>query len=63
MYAALWRALPGPWPVRLLLALALAGLVVAACFTWIFPWVAAHLPVNDPSVSARALGARALAGA
>lgn len=50
MYAALWRRLPGPWPLRTVLALLLALLVVAACFTWVFPWVAAHLPVNDPTV-------------
>ena len=27
IYAALWRALPGPWPVKVLLALVLSFLV------------------------------------
>ena len=49
MYAALWRALPGPVWVRLLLALlALAAVVV--CFTWLFPQLAPLLPLNDPDV-------------
>ncbi|MBK7721852.1 MAG: hypothetical protein IPI32_06385 [Austwickia sp.] len=47
MYGALWRALPGPWPVKAVLALALLALVVWACFQWLFPWVAVRLPVND----------------
>lgn len=50
MYGALWRLLPGPWPVRLLLALVLAVAVVAACFTWLFPAVAPHVPFNDQTV-------------
>ncbi|WP_207455428.1 hypothetical protein [Desertivibrio insolitus] len=39
MYAALWRALPGPWVVRLLILLVLAAAVLYACVTWVFPWV------------------------
>jgi hypothetical protein len=50
MYAALWRVLPGPAPVRVLCCLALAAAVVVGCFLWVFPWIAAHLPVNDPTV-------------
>ncbi|MBW3084217.1 hypothetical protein KEM60_00403 [Austwickia sp. TVS 96-490-7B] len=55
MYAALWRCLPGPLIVRLLICLVLFAGFVAACFTWLFPWVAEHLPVNDPSVGAFAI--------
>ncbi|QTX06033.1 hypothetical protein [Agromyces archimandritae] len=39
MYGALWRVLPGPWWVRLIILLALIAAVVWALFTWVFPWV------------------------
>ena len=39
MYAALWRLLPGPVWLRLLLVLALLVGVLAALATWVFPWV------------------------
>jgi hypothetical protein len=39
MYAALWRALPGPVWLRIVLLLLLAAAVVFALFTWVFPWV------------------------
>lgn len=51
MYAALWRHLPGPLPAKILACLALAALVATLCFTWLFPWIAAKLPVNDPNIS------------
>lgn len=38
MYAALWRALPGPVWVRVILLVVLAALVVAALIEWVFPW-------------------------
>lgn len=50
MYGWLWRALPGPAPVRALLMLALAAGVVAACFTWVFPAIAPFMPFNDITV-------------
>lgn len=50
MYSTLWRALPGPWPVRLLLVVVLAAVVVAACFLWVFPAVAPYVPFNDQTV-------------
>jgi hypothetical protein len=34
MYAALWRILPGPTPVRILILLAVLD-------PWVFPWMAA----------------------
>lgn len=39
MYAALWRVLPGPMWVRILALVVLALAVIAALFTWVFPWV------------------------
>ncbi|MGK9148356.1 hypothetical protein KXS11_12080 [Plantibacter flavus] len=39
MYAALWRVLPGPVWLRILLLVILFVAAVAALFTWVFPWV------------------------
>ena len=39
MYGALWRVLPGPAWVRILLVLILLVAVVFVLFTWVFPWV------------------------
>ena len=50
MYAALWRSLPGRTCVRAVLCLVLAALVVAACFTWLFPWVSTLLPFTESTV-------------
>ena len=50
MYGALWRRLPGPWPVKVLLSLVLFVLVVAVCFLWIFPAIAPYMPFNGNSV-------------
>ncbi len=52
MYGWIWRSLPGPFLVRLLLALVLLGAVVVLLFGWIFPAVAPHLPFNDSTVGA-----------
>ncbi|MDO5730322.1 hypothetical protein [Corynebacterium sphenisci] len=50
MYAALWRALPGPTWVKALEALALLAAVLWLLFTIVFPAVAAHLPWMDVAV-------------
>jgi small-conductance mechanosensitive channel len=50
MYAWLWRHLPGPTPVRVLLAAALFVAVVAVLFTWVFPWLEPRLPFTDVTV-------------
>ncbi|WP_270888688.1 hypothetical protein [Pedococcus sp. 5OH_020] len=56
LYAAIWRALPGPLVVRLLLAVALAFAVVAFCFLWLFPRIAPLMPFNDNTVDPSATG-------
>ncbi|ABS01520.1 hypothetical protein FHR75_002137 [Kineococcus radiotolerans] len=53
MYGAWWRVLPGPWWVRLLISLLVAGGVVLLCFTVVFPAVADHLAINDGTVEGR----------
>lgn len=50
MYPWIWRHLPGPLPVRLLLAVVLAAAVVALLFTVVFPWVEPRLPFTDVTV-------------
>lgn len=57
LYAALWRALPGPFVVRVLLATVLALLLVAVCFLWLFPHIAPLMPFNDNTVDPTALRA------
>lgn len=51
MYVWIWRHLPGPLAVRLLLALLLLAVVVAVLFLVVFPWVEPQLPWNDVTVS------------
>lgn len=51
MYAAIWRALPGPTPVKALLALILACACVAVLFIWVFPWIESGLPFGDVTVN------------
>lgn len=50
MYAALWRALPGPVALKALLLLALLVAVVGVCFEWLFPLVASWLPYDETTV-------------
>lgn len=52
LYAALWRALPGPAPAKLLQALVLLAAVIAFLFLWLFPRVAPLMPFNDNTVGA-----------
>lgn len=51
MYGWLWRALPGPLAVRLVLALLLLLAVLALLFFVVFPRVEELLPYNDVTVS------------
>jgi uncharacterized BrkB/YihY/UPF0761 family membrane protein len=39
MYASLWRILPGPVWMRVLLVLILVAAVLFTLATWVFPWV------------------------
>ncbi|WP_457254404.1 hypothetical protein [Pedococcus sp. P5_B7] len=50
IYAAIWRALPGPLVVRVLLAAVLVLAVVAVLFVWVFPRIAPLMPFNDNTV-------------
>ncbi|GEL96095.1 hypothetical protein [Cellulomonas composti] len=50
MYGWLWRHLPGPTAVRVVLLVALAAAVVVVCFAWVFPAIAPYMPFNDTTV-------------
>jgi hypothetical protein len=50
MYSWIWRHLPGPVPVRALLAVALLAAIVVLLFTVVFPQVEAWLELNEVTV-------------
>ncbi|MFV0373482.1 hypothetical protein [Microbacterium sp.] len=50
MYGALWRVLPGPWWIRLLILLILAAVIVYVLFVWVFPWVSLTLLPQDATL-------------
>lgn len=52
MYAALFRLLPGPLWLRIVLAVLILLGIVAVLFTWVFPALAPYLPFNDGLVGA-----------
>lgn len=59
IYAALWRVLPGPLPVKILLSLVLMLAIVAFCFMWLFPRIAPLMPFNDNTVTPSGAAAHA----
>lgn len=50
MYAALWRSLPGPVWVRLIILLAMIAVVLYLLFAFVFPWVQTLIPVPDATI-------------
>ncbi len=50
MYGALWRSIPGPVWLRLLMMLLLLAGVVVILFLWVFPEIAPLMPFNDNTV-------------
>lgn len=56
MYPWIWRHLPGPWPLRTLLALVLLLAVGALLFLVVFPWVDPLLPFNNVTVDGSGAG-------
>lgn len=50
MYAALWRLLPGPWWVRLLILIAVVAAVLYALFFYVFPWVSPLITPGEVDV-------------
>lgn len=56
MYGALWRILPGPWPVKLLVLLVLIAAALYGLFFHVFPWIAATFVPDDGTIDPAALG-------
>ncbi|GAA4415545.1 hypothetical protein GCM10023169_01970 [Georgenia halophila] len=50
MYAMIWRLLPGPSWFKAIEALVLLAVIVAALFTWVYPWAAEQLNLLDSTV-------------
>ncbi|MFH0411421.1 hypothetical protein ACG98H_06120 [Corynebacterium sp. L4756] len=50
MYQALWNLLPGPKPVKIILALAIAVGVFFLLMEVIFPHVSLMMPYNDVAI-------------
>lgn len=50
MYGALWRILPGPWWVRLLIVLVLIAAALAALVIWVFPVVDSYVEPQEVTV-------------
>jgi len=50
MYGALWRALPGPVWVRILILAVLAAGVLVALDLWVFPWLQPFISPQDVTV-------------
>lgn len=50
MYSYLWHLLPGPPPVKWLLALVILVGVFFLLMEVVFPWVSAQMPYNDVAV-------------
>jgi len=50
MYAALWRALPGPWWVRVLILLVAVAAILSALLFYGFPWVSQFVNPQEVTV-------------
>lgn len=50
MYAYLWSRLPGPKPVKIILAIVIVLAVILLLMEVVFPWVSAQLPYTDVTV-------------
>ncbi|WP_336660123.1 hypothetical protein [Leucobacter sp. USHLN153] len=50
MFSILWRFFPGPAWLRVIVLLLVAAAVVYALITYLYPWVALHMPGEDVTV-------------
>lgn len=50
MYGWIFRALPGPLWMRVILAVLLALAVVAALMLFVFPWISQFNPFTDSTI-------------
>ena len=50
MYATLWRLIPGPVWLRILIVLVLVAAITAALVLWVFPFVDQFVTPQDVTV-------------
>jgi hypothetical protein len=50
MYAALWRIIPGPLWLRIIIATAATAAVIALLMVFVFPWIDALMTSQNSSV-------------
>jgi len=50
VYGLIWRLIPGPVPVKLVIALALIAGIAWLLWTVVFPWADPYMPFNDGAV-------------
>lgn len=50
MYAALWRILPGPWWVRVLILLIALVAILYGLMFYAFPWISEFVNPQDATV-------------
>ncbi|WP_243075957.1 hypothetical protein [Microbacterium sp. SS28] len=50
MYAALWRIIPGPWWLRVIILAILAAAVLYGLFVYVFPWVGSFVVPQEVTV-------------
>jgi hypothetical protein len=50
MYSALWRVLPGPMWLKIVVLVVLAIAVLAVCVECIFPWIAESFIQQESTV-------------
>ncbi|GAA1141080.1 hypothetical protein [Nesterenkonia lutea] len=50
MYAWLFRRLPGPLGVQILLALLILAGIVFVLMQFVFPWLSQYSPLNDSTL-------------
>lgn len=50
MYAALWRLLPGPMWLRLLLLLIALVVIITVLMVWVFPWIDSFITTQEGTV-------------
>lgn len=50
MYGALWRVLPGPWWIRVLILLVVVAAILYGLMFYVFPWVAEYVNPQDVTV-------------
>lgn len=51
MYGALWRLMPGPVWLRIILMIVLFALILTVLVAFVFPWLNTFVNVNDVTVN------------